>query len=166
MELSLKKVDRFHRLKHLIPKLVRQTIHNNEIIHGGRAMNIQMGSPHLRIPTKDFDVYSYKPQESAHDTEEYLDKKFGFDAFETKKGVSPNTYRVRSLATTESVADFTQQKQKIPYKKILGKKYVTLKHIKQHTQKTIRARKATHRIGKDKDMLARIKLNEQQNISW
>ncbi len=165
--ISLKKTDRFHRLKENIPVWIRQTIDDSEIIHGGRAVNKQLQSQHLRTQTRDFDVFSKNPKKSAQDTERYLDKKMGFDAFETKQSEEhKNTFKVRARANTETYADFTKPDKKIPYKIINGKRYATLPYHQKHAQQTIKAGTATHRVGKDRDQINRIKINRRQNIQW
>ncbi len=164
--MNIKNVDKFHRLKNQISRMIRSTIDNSETIHGGRAINQQIGSPHLRTKTTDYDVYSYKPQKSAYDTEKHLDKQFGHDAFEVQRGKNPGTYKVKSRATGRTYADFTQQEKKIPYKVINGKRYATLEYHKKHAQQTLKAGTATHRKQQDIDMINRIKLSRRQNIRW
>ncbi len=164
--MKLKNADRFHRLKQTIPNLIRQTIDNSEIIHGGRAVNKQLQSQHLRTQTRDFDVFSKNPKKSAQDTERYLDKRFGFNAFEVKKGEHPGTYKVRARANTQTYADFTKPTQKIPFRIINGKRYATLNYHQRHAKETIKGGLATHRVGKDRDQINRIKLNKQQNLQW
>ncbi len=165
--MKLKNVDKFHRLKNTIPNLIRQTIDGSEIIHGSRAVNKQLQSQHIRTQTKDFDVFSKNPRKSAYATENYLDKQMGFDAFEVKKSeVHLGTYKVRARANSETYADFTKPTQKIPYKIINGKKYATLAYHQKHAQKTIKEGTATHRAGKDRDQINRIKINRRQNIQW
>lgn len=164
--MRLKQVDRFHRLKELIPQMIKRTIDKSETVHGGRAINQQIGSPHLRTQTRDYDVYSYKPRRSAADTEKYLDEKFGYDAFDVQKGKRPGVFKVKSKATGETYVDFVQQEKKIPYKLINGIRYATLDYHKKHAQKTLREGTATHRKQMDIDMINRIKLSKQQNLRW
>ncbi len=164
--MDLKNVNTFHKLKHLIPQLVRETIDNKEIIHGARAINIQVASQHLKTQTRDFDVYSQHPQQSAIQTEKHLDKQFGHDAFETKKGINPGTYKVKARATGKTYVDYTKSTQKIPSRKILGKRYATLEHQQQHAQRTLKAGTATHRKQQDIDIVNRIKINKQRGLKW
>ena len=162
-----KNVDRFHRLKHLIPDLIRNTINGGEVIHGARAINQQIRSPHLRVQTRDYDVYSEHPQQSARDTEVYLDKKFGFNAFEVQRSKKhKQTYKVRARANTETYADFTKPEKKILSKTINGKRYATLGYQLRHAQETIKKGTATHRQGADQDIINRIKLSQSQHLSW
>jgi len=164
--MKLKNVDKFHRKKYMIPILIRQTINGNEIIHGSRAVNRQLQSQHLRVHTRDFDVFSNNPKKSARDTERFLDKRFGFNAFEVKKGKHPGTYKVKARATGETYMDATRPEKKIPFRIINGKKYATLQYHKEHAKATLKAGTATHRKHKDIDMINRIKINKRQNIQW
>ena len=164
---SLKNRDTYHRRKQNIPSWVRQTIDGKEIIHGARSLNAQFQSQHLRQPTRDFDVFSEHPKKSARDTEQFLDKRMNFNAFETRKSkIHPSTFKVRSRVTGNTVADFTKPKKKVDFKIINGKRYSTLNYMEQHTKKTLREGTATHRLHKDKDALARIKLQRRQNLQW
>ncbi len=165
--MKLKNVDKFHRLKSMIPNWVRQTVDGSEIIHGSRAVNKQLQSQHLRVPTRDYDVFSKNPRMSAYATEGYLDKQMGFDAFEVQQSKKhKGTYKVRARANAETYADFTKPTKKIPFKVINGKRYATLKYQKKHARETLKAGTATHRKGKDEDMINRIKLNKMQNLQW
>lgn len=166
MKLKLKNIDKFHRLKQMIPQLIRNTIDNSEVIHGARAINQQIRSPHLRTQTRDYDIYSEHPQQSARDTEAYLDQQFGFDAFEVQKGKHPGTYKVRARANSKTYADFTRPEKKILSRVINGKRYSTLGYHIKHAQETIRKGTATHRQGADQDIINRIKLSRRQNIQW
>lgn len=163
---NLQRIDRFHRLKQMIPIWVRHTIDNSETIHGSRALNQQVRSPHLRTRTRDYDVYSNHPRRSARQTERYLDKQFGHNAFEVKRGKNPGTYKVKSRATGETYADYTRAQKKVPFRVIDGKRYATLAYHQKHAQQTLRSGTATHRKQKDIDMINRIKLSGQQNLSW
>ena len=51
-----------------------------QIIHGARSVNIQLPKT-LRRKTKDYDVYTKKPEQSARELAEQLNKKFGKDKF-------------------------------------------------------------------------------------
>jgi len=143
-----------------IPKIVLKTIKAPEVIYGERAISMQMKKKYLKMPTEDYDVYSEHPKQSAKQTEQLLDKKMGFNAFEVMKGSNPGTHRVRSRVTAKVVADYTKPENKIPYRTIKGKRVATLKHIQQHTLKTLKEGIATHRLHKDKLINARININK------
>ena len=165
--MSLKNVDNFHRMKHLIGGWVRKTIQGpNEVIHGARSVNAQVGSQHLKTQTRDYDVFSNKPRQSALQTERFIDKRMGFNAMQTKKGKSQGTYRVKSIATGKTYADYTKPQKKVPSVVINGKRYSTLDYEKAHAQQVIKNQSATHRLQQDIDKLNRIKLNKRQNIKW
>jgi len=153
--------NRYLKKRNSIPKRVLQTIQSPEIIYGERAISMQMKKKHLQLPTEDYDVYSQYPKQSAQETEQALDKHMGFNAFEITKGSNPGTHRVRSRVTAKVVADYTKPDKKIPYRRIKGKRVATLKHIQQHTLKTLKEGIATHRVHKDKLINARININKK-----
>jgi len=160
MTSKLKKVETFHRKKKNIPKVVRRTIGNKEIIYGARALNKRF-PPHLDRHTTDFDVFSPTPKKDAIQTEKALDKHFGGDYFEVKPAQHPGTFKVVSKINEEGYADYTKPEEKIPSEKIGGKRYVKLSYVKQHIKKTLKDPEAKYRHAKDRDALNRIQIYEK-----
>lgn len=161
--MTLKDVETFHRKKKDIPRIVRKTIGNKEIIYGERALNARFPT-FLDRPTQDFDVFSQTPRKDAKQTEKALDKHFGGDYFRTKKAIYPRTIRVVSNINQETYADYTKPKQRIPSEKIKGKRYVKLSYVKKTIKKTLKDPKAKFRHAKDRDALNRIKIYEKKKI--
>jgi len=161
VQFSEEEYEKYLKMRKRIPKIVLKTITPPEIIYGERAISMQMKKKYLKLPTNDYDVYSQYPKQSAQQTEEALDKSMGFNAFEVMKDANPGTHRVRSRVTANVAADYTKPTKYIPYKNIRGKRVATLKHIQQHTNETIKAGIATHRIHKDKLIRARININKK-----
>jgi len=110
----------------------------------------------LKTQTRDFDVYSKNPRQSAIQTEQYLDKQFGHDAFVTKKGVSPNTYRVSSKATGKVYADYTKPNESTPNKKIGETRYTTLRFELKKAIRTLKQKKYAYRHQKERNKIKRI----------
>lgn len=157
---TIKKVNRFYRNKESIPKIILSKTDKHEIIYGARAINKQVPK-HLRKHTEDYDIYSKTPRRDARQTERALDKKFGGDFFSVKPAVHPGTYRVNSNINKVTYADYTDYKDKIPFKTIQGKKYVDLEYIKKGIRKTLKDDTAKFRHEKDRDALRRIQAGEK-----
>lgn len=157
---TLKQVDKFHRKKKSIPRVVMSVTDSHEIIYGARAMNKQLPS-HLDKPTMDYDIFSPTPKKDAMQTEKALDKEFGGDYFFVEPAKHKGTWKVKSHINKEGYADYTKPEGYVPYRKIGGKKYVKLAYVKAHIMKTLKDPEAKYRHDKDRDALNRIKVYEK-----
>lgn len=158
---DLKQTERFHKNKEVIRKVILNRVDNNEIIHGQSAVNKQIPK-HLHRTTTDYDIFSTTPKKDAREAERALDRRFGFNAFETIPGQHKGTYKVKSRVDGETYADYTKPEKTIPSKKIGGKRYATLGYFKRHITKTLKDPEASFRHIKDRDTLNRILLAEQK----
>ena len=139
------------RTKNMILNLASKKGH---IIYGQRAINKQLPS-HLKRTTKDFDIYSSKPENAARE----LVKKLGKE-FEVKKAKFGRTWRVKKDG--ETIVDYTQPGRKPKTKNILGVKYIDLSAVRRKIGKTLRDESASFRHDKDREMLNRIKQGTKQ----
>lgn len=157
---ALKKVRRFHENKKKIPKIVLRKVNRDEIIYGARAHNRQLPKK-LRVKTEDYDIYTENPKREARELERALDKKFKGDFFKVEPAQFAGTHRVKSKINGKVYADYSKAPGKVPFKKIGGKRYVKLSHVKKTIRKTLKDPTAEFRHAKDRDALNRIKLAEK-----
>lgn len=159
MKRILKQTEIYYRKKPGINKVVLSKINNQEIIHGNYAINKQV-APFLRVQTKDIDVYSPQAKGDAKRTEKALDKYMGFNAFLVKPAKHNGTVKIKSRITGATIADYTQPKEKIPYKKIQGFKYATLAFLKKRAKAITEDPEFEFRHDKDRDTYNRISIAE------
>lgn len=157
---GLSKVEHFHRQKPKISRTILSKVDDKEIIYGARALNKRF-PPFLDRHTVDFDIYSTHPRKDARETEKALDKAFGGDHFYVKPAIHPGTFKVKAHANEETYADYTKPKERIPYDRIGGKKYVKLSFVKTRIRKTLRDPESKYRWDRDKDSLNRILIYEK-----
>lgn len=158
--LTLKQIEHFHRNKRKIPSIILSKTEAHEVIYGARALNKYLPK-FLDKPTEDYDIYSRTPKKDARQIERALDKSFGGDFFFTEPALHKGTYRVKDRVRKSGVADYTKPKKKIPSKRIGGKNYEKLSHIKKHIKKTLKDKEAKYRHDKDRDALNRINIYER-----
>ena len=150
---------RYYKKRKGIPKVIYNQI-DNEIIYGGKAVNIRV-KRELKRPTEDWDLYAKKAKQEAIKTERALDKHMNFNAFETVPGIHPGTFRVTSRATGKVRADYTRPENSIPYDTISGKKYIKLQAMKEQLKKTLKDPTQKFIHAKLRDNLNRIILHER-----
>jgi len=160
-KVSVKHTKNFHKKKNMIPKVILSQTEKHEIIYGEQAVKKQVPK-YLHRPTQDFDIYTPTPLEDARETEKALDKRFGGDYFKTIPGKNPGTFRVVANANNESYADYTQPKEKVPYKNIDGKKYATLGYMLKKSNQIINDPMSSYRHNKDMDTINRIKITKNK----
>lgn len=158
--LTLKQIEHFHRNKRKIPSIILSKTEAHEVIHGARALNKHLPK-FLDKPTEDYDIFSRTPKKDARQIEKALDKSFGGDFFFTESAIHKGTHRVKDRVRKSVVADYTKPKKKIPHKKIGGKNYAKLSHIKKHIKKTLKDKEAKYRHDEDRDALNRIRIHER-----
>ena len=148
---------RDNKIKKVILKNVRKKQH---IVHGARALN-QFFPPFLDRPTKDYDIFSNTPKNTAEKIEKRLDKRFDGDFFRTEPADFPGTVKVKSNVTEQTIADYTNPKGEIPNTKIRGIKYANFKHFKKRIKESLTDPRNRFRHTKDRETLRRIKLTEK-----
>jgi len=157
---TLKQVNKYHKKKKYVPKIIHRATGKHEIIYGARALNKQLPS-HLDVATDDYDIFSPTPKVDANQTEKKLDKFMGFNAFKVEPAQHEGTYKVKSNVTGKGVADYTKPENKIPFRIIDKKKYIKLDYVKEHIGKTLKDPEAKYRWEKDRDALNRIRIYEK-----
>ena len=128
-----------------------------QVVYGQQSVNIQIPA-HLRRETKDYDIYTKKPEQSAKELVERLNKKYGDGKFEVVKGINKKTYKVKRGKDT--VADYTGTTRKPISKKVLGVAYANIGYQKSKIKKILKDPKALYRHEKDRDTLDKINKSE------
>lgn len=167
-QLTREEIEAYHRRKGRINSIVLTNVQRGRgTLYGGHALNSHL-DPFLDRPTEDFDVYTRESgKKQAQIVEDKLDRAFGGNFFEVRKGQHPGTYRVRSRVTEQEVADFTRQPKNLPSQQnqVMGRRVsvVTIPFIKNRIRKTLRDEKSEFRHAKDRDALRRIAVQEELN---
>jgi len=154
---NLKQVETYHKKKGAISKVILSKTDKHEIIFGARAINKHLPS-FLDRHTQDYDIFTPTPKRDARQTERALDKHMGFNAFEVKPALHVGTLKVKSRVTGEGVADYSKPEERIPFKRIGGKNYITINRIERNIRKTLKDPEAKFRRDKDQDALRRIQV--------
>jgi len=117
-----------------IPPYVKK---KGDIIYGSRAMNKQLPKEYRR-KADDYDIWSKKPKLHADKLEDVLDECIGCNMFEEQKQYIPQAkkyrYRVQTVTTGKTEADYTKPPKGHKYKTIGGVKYQDIKHQKKRLQ--------------------------------
>lgn len=164
MALTPKQIERYYKIKALIPKLVLKKLGSGAIIHGERAVQARL-PPHLHRETVDYDVYSPTPRKSALELKRELERELnGEGYFEVKKGRHGGTWKVKSKVDKEGYADFTRptSRTKLNTDTIEGKKYLKLLLVREKIKQNLRAKTKSFRHHKEQSALRR--LNEGRDI--
>lgn len=143
--------------------VLSQVKRDNNIVYGGQAIKRQIG-PFAR-DTKDWDIFSTRPKQSANKLERSLDQRAGGDYYFVKPAQHEGTYKVRysgfdrkrETEDDQEVADFTKPDRKVKYKYFDGIRYVDLSEVVKDKQKAVADKEFAFRHEKDKDDLQRIK---------
>lgn len=163
MALSQKQKLDFYRNRDLIKEsILSDAALDNHVIYGAQAVNRQLPVP-LNKNTSDFDIFSNNPKKDAVQMEKHLDRQFGGNFFSVKRAKYPNTWKVKSNVTGETIVDYTKPDSKVPSVNIGGNDYSKLSWIRQQIKKTLGKKGSEFRFAKDKETLQRIKLWEDSD---
>lgn len=125
------------------------------VVHGGRALNVLM-TPEYRKPTRDWDLYTKKPEKYSRRIEKKLDKAFHYDIFSVK-GEEEELHDGRPLYTVRN--HFTGQRvcdcARFPPRRKGGKpRYVVVGDIRYET------------LADAKRMCRQILANQDSKFRW
>lgn len=132
-----------------------------QIIHGARATNQQLPVP-LRKQTKDYDIYTSKPEKAAKELASQLNKEFG-KGFKVVPGQHKGTFKVKKNG--ETVADYTRVYRKPKTINKFGVKYANVEYAKRKLNKLVKDERTSFRRDKDLDTLNRIK-SGMKKFDW
>lgn len=132
-----------------------------QVIYGGRAINKQLPM-NLRKQTKDYDILTKKPKESAEELVRNLNKEFGKEEFKVEQARHKKTFKVKK--GKETIADYTSTTKKPKSKNVFGIKYANLEYQKKKLKKILKDESLKYRREKDLDTLNRIKQSEMREF--
>lgn len=127
-----------------------------QVVYGQRAINQQLPT-NLKRKTKDYDIYTSKPERAAKELAMKLNKKNG--NYKVVKAKYGRTWKVKD-EKGETIADYTQPGRYPKTKNILGVKYAHTDSAKRKIKKILKNEGSKYRHEKDKEMLERIKKGE------
>lgn len=136
-------------------EVLNLAVKNRQVIYGQQATNFHLPK-HLNRETKDYDVLTNKPKESAKELVDNLNKKFG-DRYEVIPAMHKGTFKVKDKQTGDTVADYTLSKNKPKSWNEVGVRYVNQKYSERKIRKILSDEKYKFRHDKDFDTLRRIK---------
>lgn len=139
--------------------ILNQAGKDKQIIHGTRAYNMQ-SPPSLARETKDYDILTKKPEESANKLADRLNK-LKYKDVSVSKGLHEGTYKVK--IDKQTIADYTELKKRPKTKDYWGVKIKSLGSIKGDAQRLVKDPATEFRRAKDLDTLDRIKRIKESN---
>jgi len=148
----------WHAQRH--PVIKKHVKKRKEVIHGGRALNAQIGF--LSRPSQDYDVFSKKPKQSAKKLKKKLGSNYYYKPSEYHKGTHKVVWvgkdGARETRDDTGVADFTQTpRTQLKTVNIGGVRYVHYSEIVKSKKKALASKEFEFRHAKDKDDIRRVK---------
>lgn len=128
---------------------------NRQVVYGQQSVNVQL-PPKFRRKTKDFDILTKKPKQSAEKLASQLNKEFGRDEFVVVPAKYGKTFKVKSKSG-ETVADYTLTTKKPKSKEVWGVKYADVGYQEKKLKKILKDESSKYRWDKDKETLEKIK---------
>ena len=145
-------------IRKAILDLVRK---REQVIYGGQAIKKQLPL-NLRMETKDYDILTKKPKESAEELARRLNIEFGKKKFKVEQARHKKTFKVKK--GKETIVDYTATTKKHKTKNIFGVKYAALEYQKKKLKKILKDPTLEYRWKKDIDKLERIKQSEMRDF--
>jgi hypothetical protein len=151
-----------------IPNIIlREARKKKQIVYGARAMNIQVPMFFNR-PTFDYDVFTKKPKQTAHQMQLLLDKEIsgGRDEFYSKRAKHEGTHKVmhkgkdgrKGTKDDFNIVDYTRMpRTKVPVRIYYGVRYRSLPSMVRHRKKILKDPESKYRHEKDKEDIERIR---------
>lgn len=126
------------KIKNIILDIAQK---KGQVVYGQQAVNVQIPQ-YLKRKTKDYDIYTKKPKQSAEEVANKLNEYYG-NKFKVVKGVNPSTYKVKKGKKT--IADYTGTTKKPKYKKVLGVSYANLQYQKKKLKNILKKKEYEYR---------------------
>ena len=167
---TLIKVDNFkYKMKKTNNQEIRGTIlnlvaKNRQVIYGQQSVNYFLPQG-LKRKTKDIDILTKKPKQSAEELVRELNKKFNGDRFKVKEALHRGTFKVKDTKTKETIADYTGTTKKPKSYKLFGVRFAKEGYQLEKIRKSLKNPEASYRHKKDLDTLERIK-KARQSLNW
>lgn len=134
-----------------------------QVVYGARALNKQLPT-NLRKKTKDYDIYTAKPKESAEELVRRLKRDIKGGRFKVEQAKYPKTFKVKRGKRT--IADYTATTKKPKSKNFFGVKYAQIEYQKRKAKRALKDKSSEYRWKKDVDALERIKLSEMRRFLY
>lgn len=163
MKFTAQQIQKYYRNKSLIEQLINNFLMRNpSIVYGAKSRNASLPR-YLKAQTTDYDIYTKNPYQLAKKLERKLERVFGNNNyFEVTPAKYPDTVKVRSKITENTLADFTKKPQKVSTIKRGGVKYTTQKYSVKQAKKTLKDPKSKFRHGKERAYLRRVKASKEE----
>lgn len=151
--------------------IVNQAKKERSIIYGARSIQKHIGV--FSRGTRDYDILSDKPKQSAKRTERNLDRIYRGNMFYTKPAMHKGTWKVMAVGKDnkpktkddEGIVDYTEMpRPRPPFKVYNGVRYRTLAEEKKAKLKSLREKEMAFRHAKDREDYNRIKLATRLKI--
>ena len=128
---------------------------DRQVIYGQQSVNAQIPSK-FRRETKDYDVLTKRPKQSAEKLAEKLNKRFNTDEFKVVPAKYGKTFKVKDK-TGKTVADYTSTTKKPKTKEVWGVKYADLSYQQKKLKRILKDEEYKFRHDKDRDTLKQIR---------
>jgi len=132
-----------------------------QVVYGQQSVNIQLPL-RLRRETKDFDILTKKPKQSAEKLVRKLNKIYGEGEFKVEPAKYGKTFKVKSKEE-KTIADYTLTTKKPKTKGVLGVRYANLNYQKKKLKKILKDEEYKFRHDKDIETLKSIK---EGKLKW
>jgi len=143
--------------------LLNLVVKKKQVIYGGQSINKQLPRG-LRKKTKDYDILTKQPEESAKELVNQLNKEYGYEKYKSIPAKYPKTFKVKDIETGETIADYTRTTKKPKSINELGVRYAKLDYQENKIKKILKDEASKFRHDKDMDTLMRIKKAKEKRV--
>ncbi len=147
-----------NKIRNIILKLVSR---NKQVVYGQQAVNAQLPRD-LNRKTNDYDILTNKPEKSANELRDNLNKDLNKTDFVVVPAVHKGTFKVKQ--GTDTIADYTLARKKPKSINILGVRYANLDSQEKKLKKISKDINSEYRHEKDKDTLNKIEQRTKNNF--
>jgi len=126
-----------------------------QVVYGQQSVNVQLPQ-RFRRETKDFDILTKKPKQSAEELAKKLNKVYGEGEFKVEPAKYGKTFKVKSKEG-KTVADYTLTTKKPKSKEVWGVRYAELPYQEKKLKKILKDEASSFRHDKDRDTLEKIR---------
>lgn len=142
-------------------EILNLAVKNRQVIYGQQATN-KFLPEHLKRPTKDYDVLTTHPEESAKELVEKLNKRYGDGKFNVEQAKHSKTFKVKD-SNGKTIADYTKTTKKPNSYNEVGVRYSKQKYNEEKIKKILKNEAYKFRHDKDFDTLRRIRESRSNN---
>ena len=136
-------------------EILNLAVKNRQVVYGQQATNKFLPSD-LRRETKDYDVLTNKPEASAKELVERLNKGQG-ERYKVVPAKYSKTFKVKDTLTGKTIADYTRTTKKPRSYNEVGVRYARLGYSEKKIKNILKNDAYKFRHDKDFDTLQRIR---------